>query len=111
MIKDELEVVLRPGPGEADGGRVIGKGAAVKVAAMSGLVGWKPQDRGSCLIQDVCLASLGVGVRFVLKGQWTQPKRETRSAREDKPAARGDSRMRVAKMAGKMNQPQLRTPS
>ena len=33
MIKDESEVVSRPGPGEADGGRVIGKEAAVKVAA------------------------------------------------------------------------------
>ena len=102
MIKDESEVVSRPGPGEADGGRVIGKEAAVKVAAMSGLMGliacWKPQDRGSCLIRDVCLASLGVGVGFVLKGQWAQPKRETRSAREDEPAAREDSPMRVAKM-------------
>ena len=39
MIKDESEVVSRPGPGEADGGRVIGKEAAVKVAAMSGLMG------------------------------------------------------------------------
>ena len=41
MIKDESEVVSRPGPGEADGGRVIGKEAAVKVAAMSGLMGVK----------------------------------------------------------------------
>ena len=101
-IKEGSEVVSLPGPGEADGGRVIGKEAAVKVAAMSGLMGiiacWKPQDRGSCLIRDVCSASLGVGVGFVLKGQWAQPERESRSARENEPAAHEDNQIRVAKM-------------
>ena len=82
---------------------------------MSGLMGiiacWKPQDRGSCLIRDVCLASLGVGVGFVLKGQWAQPKRETRSARENEPAAREDNQMRVAKMVREDEPTTLEDPS
>ena len=102
MIKEGSEVVPLQGPGEADGGRVIGKEAAVKIAPMSGLMGliacWKPQDRGSCLIRDVCLAPLGVGVGFVLKGQWAQPERESRSAGENEPAAQKDDHVRVAKM-------------
>ena len=50
-------------------------------------------------MKELCLAALGVGLGFVYKGHRAQPARESRSARDDEPAAQqGIFEGRIAKM-------------